>query len=247
MRSAIFLFDGSMWPAADMSWSPLLKAAILHDRIARATLVRNNRPLPGPCRAVDLHQDLIRPPTAPVYAETSEETMAADGLPEMVAEEEPGRSVGRARAPIILRMLGHPAVETAPADPNRRTSRHWSRMCRRRGGVRRSRTMPRVYGSPCGSAATARREVAADVYQSAGSGRRYDAARARYDWLLMIRRSRAIDAVWSRDRRSRTGAQTWSRTTTSAARARPRTSSTYAVGHRGARRAREALRRSSGR
>jgi hypothetical protein len=28
--------------------------------------VRNNRPLVGPRRAVDLHQDLIRPPTAPV-------------------------------------------------------------------------------------------------------------------------------------------------------------------------------------
>jgi RNA polymerase sigma-70 factor (ECF subfamily) len=64
-------------------------------------------------------------------------------------------------------------------------------------------TMPRVYGLAvriCGNFATAE-EVAADVYYQCWTGAaRYDPARSRVmTWLLMMCRSRAIDAVRARD------------------------------------------------
>lgn len=64
-------------------------------------------------------------------------------------------------------------------------------------------TMPRVYGLAvriCGNPALAE-EVAADVYhQCWTAAARYDAARSRVlTWVLMICRSRAIDAVRARD------------------------------------------------
>jgi RNA polymerase sigma-70 factor (ECF subfamily) len=134
--------------------------------------------------------------------------MAADGLLEMVAEEEPERPPGRTRgAPIIRRMLGHPALETAPADPQQADlAALVARMAagdEAALGAFYDATMPRVYGLAvriCGNFATAE-EVAADVYHQCWTGAaRYEAARSKVmTWLLMICRSRAIDAVRSRD------------------------------------------------
>jgi RNA polymerase sigma-70 factor (ECF subfamily) len=135
--------------------------------------------------------------------------MAADALLEMVAGEEPERSAGRgSRAPIMPRMPGRPAVEAAPAaDPQQVELA--GLVARMAGGDEAAlgafydATMPRVYGLAvriCGNFATAE-EVVADVYYQCWTGAaRYDAARSRVlTWLLMICRSRAIDAVRSRD------------------------------------------------
>ena len=134
--------------------------------------------------------------------------MAADSLLERVAGEEPERSSGRARgAPIIRRMPGHPAVEAGPVDPQQvELAALVARMAagdEAALGAFYDATMPRVYGLAvriCGNFATAE-EIAADVYHQCWTGAaRYDAARSRVmTWLLMICRSRAIDAVRSRD------------------------------------------------
>src|SRR5512134_3121915 len=127
--------------------------------------------------------------------------MAADGLLEMVAEEEPERPPGRTRgAPIIGRMPGHPAVETAPADPQQADlAALVARMAagdEAALGAFYDATMPRVYGLAvriCGNFATAE-EVVADVYHQCWTvAARYDAVRSKVmTWLLMICRSRAI-------------------------------------------------------
>jgi RNA polymerase sigma-70 factor (ECF subfamily) len=143
--------------------------------------------------------------------------MAADIVFEMVAGEEPERSLARGRtastadrgraAPIIRRMPGQPALEPAAADAQQTDLA--ALVARMAGGDEAAlgafydATMPRVYGLAvriCGNAATAE-EVAADTYHQCWTGAaRYDAARSKVlTWLLMICRSRAIDAVRARD------------------------------------------------
>ena len=128
-----------------------------------------------------------------------------DGL---VADEDPDRPRGRGRsAPIIRRMPGRPAVEAGPADPQQEDlAALVARMAagdEAALGAFYDATMSRVYGLAvriCRNFATAE-EVAADVYYQCWAGAtRYDAARSKViTWLLMICRSRAIDAVRSRD------------------------------------------------
>jgi RNA polymerase sigma factor (sigma-70 family) len=117
------------------------------------------------------------------------------------------RELGRSSAPIIWRMLGRPASETRPEDPQQASLA--ALVVRMAGGNEAAleafydATMARVYGLAvriCGNAAAAE-EVAADVYyQCWTQAARYDAARSKVmTWLLMICRSRAINALRSRD------------------------------------------------
>ena len=134
--------------------------------------------------------------------------MAANTVVEMVAGEGPDgpREVGGS-ASIIRHMPGRPALDTGPEDPLQADLA--ALVARMAGGDEGAlaafydATMPRVYGLAvriCGNAAAAE-EVAADVYYQCWTGAaRYDAARSRVmTWLLMICRSRAIDAVRARD------------------------------------------------
>src|SRR5262245_54563530 len=126
----------------------------------------------------------------------------------LVADKDPDRPRGRRRrTPIIRGMPGRPAVEAGPADPQQEDlAALVARMAagdEAALGAFYDATMPRVYGLAvriCGNFATAE-EVAADVYHQCWTGAaRYDAARSKVvTWLLMICRSRAIDAVRSRD------------------------------------------------
>jgi RNA polymerase sigma-70 factor (ECF subfamily) len=104
-------------------------------------------------------------------------------------------------------MSGHPAAEAEAADLQQaELAALLARMAsgdETALGAFYDATMPRVYGLAvriCGNFATAE-EIAADVYHQCWTGAaRYDAARSRVmTWLLMICRSRAIDAVRSRD------------------------------------------------
>jgi RNA polymerase sigma-70 factor (ECF subfamily) len=104
-------------------------------------------------------------------------------------------------------MPGHPAAEAEAADLQQtELAALLARMAagdEAALGAFYDATMPRVYGLAvriCGNFATAE-EIAADVYHQCWTGAaRYDAARSRVmTWLLMICRSRAIDAVRSRD------------------------------------------------
>jgi RNA polymerase sigma-70 factor (ECF subfamily) len=104
-------------------------------------------------------------------------------------------------------MSGHPAAEAEAADLQQtELAALLARMAagdEAALGAFYDATMPRVYGLAvriCGNFATAE-EIAADVYHQCWTGAaRYDAARSRVmTWLLMICRSRAIDAVRSRD------------------------------------------------
>jgi RNA polymerase sigma factor (sigma-70 family) len=117
------------------------------------------------------------------------------------------RELGRGSAPIIWHMLGRPALETRPEDPQQANLA--ALVVRMAGGDEGAlgafydATMARVYGLAvriCGNAAAAE-EVAADVYyQCWTQAARYDAARSKViTWLLMICRSRAINTVRSRD------------------------------------------------
>jgi RNA polymerase sigma-70 factor (ECF subfamily) len=105
-------------------------------------------------------------------------------------------------------MPGRPAVEAGPADDPQQAELA-ALVARMAAGDEAAlaafydATMPRVYGLAvriCGSFATAE-EIAADVYyQCWTAAARYDPARSKVmTWLLMICRSRAIDAVRSRD------------------------------------------------
>lgn len=126
----------------------------------------------------------------------------------LVAGEDPdGPGKRGGRAPIIRRTSGRAAVEAGPADPLQADLA--ALIARMADGDEAAlgrfydATMSRVYGVAvriCGNAALAE-EVAADVYHQCWTGAaRYDATRSRVlTWLLMICRSRAIDAVRSRD------------------------------------------------
>src|SRR5262245_24000792 len=134
--------------------------------------------------------------------------MAADIRLEAVAGDGRERPPEHGRgAPIMRRMPGRPAVEAGPADPQQADlAALVARMAagdEAALGTFYDATMPRVYGLAvriCGNFATAE-EVAADVYHQCWTGAaRYDPARSKVmTWLLMICRSRAIDAVRSRD------------------------------------------------
>jgi RNA polymerase sigma-70 factor (ECF subfamily) len=128
------------------------------------------------------------------------EGLAAGGDPE-------GSGKDGGRAPIIRRMSGRAAVEAGPADALQADLA--ALVARMAAGDEAAlgqfydATLSRVYGLAvriCGNFATAE-EVAADVYYQCWTGAaRYDATRSKVlTWLLMICRSRAIDAVRSRD------------------------------------------------
>src|SRR5215510_1303288 len=134
--------------------------------------------------------------------------MAADIPLEMVAGEERDHPKERGRgASIMERMPGRPAVAAGPADPQQADlAALVARMAagdEAALGTFYDATMPRVYGLAvriCGNFATAE-EVAADVYHQCWTGAaRYDPARSKVmTWLMMICRSRAIDAMRTRD------------------------------------------------
>ncbi len=135
--------------------------------------------------------------------------MAADCTFEMVEGEEPEHPPARVRgAPIIRRMPGQPAADAAPAADSQQADLAVlvARMAagdQAALGAFYDATMPRVYGLAvriCGNPATAE-EVAADTYhQCWTAAARYDASRSKVmTWLLMVCRSRAIDAVRARD------------------------------------------------
>ena len=114
---------------------------------------------------------------------------------------------GREGAHIIPFMPGRAAPEAAPTDPQQtELAGLVARMAAGdEAGLARfyEATVPRAYGLAlriCGSAATAE-EVVADVYyQCWNEAGRYDSRRSKVTtWLLMICRSRAIDAVRARD------------------------------------------------
>jgi RNA polymerase sigma-70 factor (ECF subfamily) len=134
--------------------------------------------------------------------------MAAECTFETVAGEKPERPAARGRAASIIgRMPGQPAAAATPADAQQADlAALVARMGRGDEAALAAfydSTMPRVYGLAvriCGNPALAE-EVAADVYhQCWTAAARYDSARSRVlTWVLMICRSRAIDAVRARD------------------------------------------------
>lgn len=127
----------------------------------------------------------------------------------MVSDEEieRPRGVTGGGAHIIPFMLGRPAADADPRDAQQ--AELAMLVARMAAGDEDAlarfydATMPRVYGlakRTCGTAATAE-EVTADVYyQCWNEASRYDPRRSRVTtWLLMICRSRAIDALRARD------------------------------------------------
>lgn len=127
----------------------------------------------------------------------------------MVSDEEAKRARGKTGegAHIIPFMPGRPALDAGPKDAQQ--AELAMLVARMAAGDEAAlarfydATVPRVYGlakRTCGNAATAE-EVTADVYyQCWNEAARYDPRRSRVTtWLLMICRSRAIDAVRARD------------------------------------------------
>jgi RNA polymerase sigma factor (sigma-70 family) len=150
-------------------------------------------------------QALIQPAVDRVWDVASEKTMTADILRGTVMGD--GRNERGRSGPFVMPHAVETAWQARSDDPQQANLA--ALVIRMAGGDETAlgafydATVTRVYGLAariCGNTALAE-EVAADVYyQCWTQAARYDAARSKVmSWLLMICRSRAINAVRARD------------------------------------------------